>query len=250
VTRGGGMGIDFYLFGLCAFAALSCAVIYWLAYAAAETQGLPAALIKTASTGFIAAAALTLVAARGPAEAWPLVLGVALGAVGDWCLARPGERSFLAGMAAFGMGHLAYVWAMAALLLRAGFDGWSPAEIAAGLLLLGLVVSTEFWLAPRTGALRLPVRVYVGLIAAMGAALLLLPGGAGTREMRIGGALFILSDLLLAIRLFVVTDPGWRRTLGRILWPIYWLGQVLLVLAGLEAWGAIAGILPMAGQSD
>ena len=40
------------------------------------------------------------------------LLAVALGlcALGDLALSRPGERAFLAGVASFAAGHLAYVW--------------------------------------------------------------------------------------------------------------------------------------------
>jgi uncharacterized membrane protein YhhN len=78
-------------------------------------------------------------------------LGLALGALGDLCLALKGERLFLAGVAAFGLGHLAYA---GGFLLRSGelgFDGLSVGEGLALAGLAGLLVSTEVWLAPRTG---------------------------------------------------------------------------------------------------
>lgn len=59
-------------------------------------------LVKTASVACLALAAL---AAGAPPA---IAAGLALGALGDWFLSRPGDRAFLAGMAAFGAGHLAY----------------------------------------------------------------------------------------------------------------------------------------------
>jgi len=99
--------------------------------------------------------------------------------------------------------------------------------------LLALVLSTEFWLAPRTGGLRWPVRIYVLLIALMGISALLLPVHPGQGWLRLGAVLFILSDLMLALQLFVVRDAGWQRRLALALWPAYWLGQALI------AWGAV-----------
>ena len=98
---------------------------------------------------------------------------------------------------------------------------------------LALVLSTEFWLAPRTGGLRWPVRIYVLLIALMGISALLLPVHPGQGWLRLGAVLFILSDLMLALQLFVVRDAGWQRRLALALWPAYWLGQALI------AWGAV-----------
>ena len=58
--------------------------------------------MKTASVALLALAGWML-----GAPAW-IVAGLALGALGDFALARPGTAAFLAGMAAFALGHLAY----------------------------------------------------------------------------------------------------------------------------------------------
>lgn len=210
--------------------AAAAALAYWLVWSHRDDPGPLGAAVKTAST-----ASLALLLATGlPAPwFWLMPLGLALGALGDLCLALRGERLFLAGVAAFGLGHLAYA---AGLALRAGaigFDGISAGEGLALAVLAGLLISTEVWLAPRTGALRLPVRLYVGLIGLMGAVAVLLPDTPGQWTLRIGAALFILSDLLLSLRLFVVTDPARQRGLSLVLWPAYWLGQALI------GWGAV-----------
>ena len=103
-------------------------------------------------------------------------------------------------------------------------------------MLAGLVASTEGWLAPRPGALRWPVRAYVGLIGLIGLVLVLLPAHRGQGWLRLGGGLFILSDLLLAMRLFVDTDRGRQRVLSLVLWPAYWGGQFLLAWASVLYW--------------
>ncbi len=76
------------------------------------------------------------------------------------------------------------------------------------------------------------MRAYVGLIGLMGLAVLFLPATGASCSFA-GAALFIASDLLLALRLFVVRDPGLRRGLSLQLWPAYWLGQALI------GWGAV-----------
>jgi uncharacterized membrane protein YhhN len=213
-------------------AAAACALAYWLVWSHRDMPGRLGAAVKAASTGLLALV-LARAQAAGGGWFWLMPLGLALGAAGDLFLALRGARMFLAGMAAFGAGHLAYA---AGLMLRTaeiGFDGLSAAEWGALAGLLALVVSTEAWLAPRTGALRGAVRVYVALIGGMGLAVLLVPQAAGQLQLRVGAALFILSDFLLALRLFVVRDPRLQRMLSLKLWPAYWLGQLVI------GWGAV-----------
>lgn len=176
----------------------------------------PSAARSAVKTGAVAALALAAAAARAPGL---VVLGLALGALGDLWLSRPGTSAFLVGMAAFAAGHLAY----AAAFLTPGAG--PPMLPAAGLVLLA--ASTEFWLAPRTGALRAPVRGYVVVITLMALAALTLPAG---RALVLAGALFfLLSDLLLALELFVLADGAAKRRLAPVLWAAYWTGQAMIL---------------------
>jgi uncharacterized membrane protein YhhN len=151
-----------------------------------------------------------------------ITAGLALGALGDFALARPGQRAFLAGMAAFGLGHLAYA---TALWTGAAGPWWAV------LAVLALAASTELWLAPRLPApLKAPVRAYVGLIALMGVAALGQPGAA----VRAGAALFLASDAVLAWQKFVAPRP--QPAAARAVWLLYWSGQALIL------WGAAHGL--------
>jgi uncharacterized membrane protein YhhN len=214
---------------LTAICAAVAAGVYWSLFCTRDTPGPLGAAVKAASTGLLA----VLLWQINLPLFWTMALGMTLGALGDWFLARRGEMAFLAGMAAFGAGHLAYAGGMLARSALLGFDGLSLVEGAALGALLGLVLSTELWLAPRTGALRWPVRGYVALIGVMGAAAVLLPAGDGQAELRLGAGLFLASDLMLALRLFVVKDAARQRVLSRVLWPAYWAGQALI------GWGAV-----------
>jgi hypothetical protein len=87
--------------------------------------------VKTVSTGVLALA-VALAGQGGAAWFWLVPLGLAMGALGDLCLALKAERLFLAGVGAFGLGHLAYA---AGFLLRSGdqgFDGVSRRGSGAG----------------------------------------------------------------------------------------------------------------------
>ena len=148
-----------------------------------------------------------------------IVLGLALGALGDFWLSRPGEAAFLAGMGAFAAGHLAYA---------AGF-GLRRVPLWA-LLGLGLLAgSTELWLAPHTGALLWPVRAYVGVICIMAALAVAHP----SRLLWAGAASFVASDLMLAVAMFRA-GPELALGLSYALWPAYWLGQALILAAFLR----------------
>lgn len=187
------------------------ALVYWTRCAKPGASRQRSA-VKTASVGLLVVAGVL-------ADAPPaIILGLALGSAGDLALSRPGQKSFLVGMAVFAAGHLAYAgWFWAAS------DG--AILVLPSLIMLALAVSTEFWLIPHTGALRWPVRGYVAIIALMAIAATGLPAhrwGAQT-----GAALFVLSDLLLAIHIFRLPRP-W---LAYLLWPAYWLGQ-MMILAG------------------
>ncbi|MGB3176421.1 MAG: lysoplasmalogenase [Albidovulum sp.] len=195
-----------------------CAVLYAIKYCWRDPS-LAKSLAKTGST-------LALAVAGGVLGAPVLIfVGLAFGALGDYALSRPGERAFLAGMAAFATGHLAYA---AVFLVHGGGD----VPFGSALALLALAISTEFWLAPRTGTLRWPVRGYVVVISLMGfAALTLDPSQYGVALA--GAGLFVLSDLLLATEIFVVAASGPRRVLSHLLWCAYWAGQ------GLILWGML-----------
>ena len=213
-----------------AIVSLAAALAYWGRFAASEIKGIVGVVVKTASTGLLA---VLLVTVPGGSWFWLIPLGLALGALGDLCLALRSERAFLAGVAAFGLGHLAYA---GGFLLRSGeigFDGVGVGEAGILAALLGLLASTEVWLAPRTGPLQGPVRGYVALIGLMGLAALLLPKAEGQGILRLGAVLFVASDLMLALQLFVVRDAGVRRGLSLALWPAYWAAQALI------AWGAV-----------
>ncbi len=193
------------------------ALAYEVWGAAAARPGASASAAKTASVALLALAASLTDAPL------PVILGLAFGSLGDFFLTRRSESAFLAGMAAFATGHLLYVLWM-----------WTPDHAARALWALpvaGLAMSAEYWLMPRTGALRWPVRAYVWIIAAMAGAAATLPGWHAAAIF--GAALFLVSDLLLALRLFVTEDAHRQRLLSLILWPAYWIGQALILTGSL-----------------
>ena len=196
------------------------ALVYWIRYAGNEATGWSASAIKTASTALLALIG-GLVAAP-----WLIVLGLALGAAGDFALSRPGQRMFLAGMAAFALGHLAYGWAF--------FQAW-PGGVLPGafwplaLAMVALVGVNALAIAPQAGALAWPVRAYGLVIGAMALCAVLLPADDGRWLVQTGVAAFVASDLVLALRMFILKPPRTRLIAARLLWPLYWGGQALIL---------------------
>lgn len=158
-------------------------------------------------------------------QAWTRVvlLGLALGFVGDACLLGTARAAFVAGLAAFLLGHLAY--ASAFVLRGMSFDAW---VLAGALTMLASTFVVDRWLRPHVpDALRLPVRIYMVTIAGM-VALAFAAWRAGGPATIFGGALcFYASDLAVARQRFVVAE------LRNRLWglPAYYLAQLLLALS-------------------
>ncbi|WP_050931821.1 lysoplasmalogenase [Aestuariivita boseongensis] len=204
-------------------AAAACAVAYW-----AQVLSPPdvlRSLVKTLSVALLALIAAVM---------WQgaLALALAFCAVGDALLSRPGERAFALGIAAFAAGHLAYV---SLFLTQPGADlnrllNAPQAFAVIGLLALGATLALR--ILPATGALRIPVALYIPIILSMSLAALSLSPSPATGLILLGAALFLLSDSLLAVETFLLKDGmPLARALARIVWPSYWAAQALF-LAG------------------
>jgi len=164
-----------------------------------------------ASAGFVALA--LALRPETSFERW-ILAGLCLSAAGDVLLLSASRRGFLAGLVAFLLAHLAYA---VAFWPAARPSPWTAAVIAAASAL------ALRWLWPHLGSMRFPL---VGYCAAIGL-MLWLALGVGRLEIRLGGLLFWLSDLLVARDRFVRAEPL-NRLVGL---PLYYAGQYLIALA-------------------
>lgn len=156
-----------------------------------------------------------------PAQQWWFIIALAFGALGDVFLMLP-RTLFLAGLAAFLVGHLAYIGGFLA-------SGLGPGRIAvytavvilpASVLLPGLIQGI---LLRRQRLLVPPVLAYSVVITTMvGAAL-----GSGRPLAMVGGVLFYASDTLIGYNRFVTQ----RRWMPLAIIVAYHLGQAGLVLS-------------------
>ncbi len=183
---------------------------------------------SSASALFIVVGALAIMTCNGVPDRWQtlILVGLVLGALGDVALLRSSERAFLAGLAVFLLGHVAYV--LACMDLVPVGDWLSIAgPLAIGPCVVGIAALA--WLWPRLGSMKIPVLAYVVTIVAMVigalAALRADEIPAHSRQLlAIGAVLFFASDLAVARDRFVSHDVI-NRAWGL---PAYYVGQLLI----------------------
>ena len=144
------------------------------------------------------------------------VLGILFSWAGDGLLETPGDVGFLLGLGSFLLAHLAYL-VLFLRPLRERRIPWYAAAYAVWWVILVL------YLAPHIGALLVPVAVYGLALAASSAAAL------GTnRHAAVGALAFLLSDTLLAFKLFL---PGWDfYPIDVVIMTLYIGGQGLIAV--------------------
>ncbi|MEZ5098160.1 MAG: lysoplasmalogenase [Nocardioides sp.] len=206
--------------GLAAGTAL-VAVVDWVAVhrgaRGVETWAKPATLAGLLLVAVVAGA-------PGSVAGWWLLVALACGLAGDVLLLEHSSSRFLGGLAAFLLGHLAYLVCFG--LVGLDHHGWLwPAALP----LLG-----ASWVAARVvpaarrrsgAAMAVPVAAYVVVIGTM-----LLAGFAtGRWAVALGAAVFVVSDSLLALNEFVRPRPDQRLAVM----VTYHLGQALIVLGVL-----------------
>jgi uncharacterized membrane protein YhhN len=171
-----------------------------------------------ASTGFL----LTALAAGALSSAYgrTVLVALALGWLGDVLLIPKQSRSaFVAGLASFLLGHLAYA---VAFLVR----GVDPEAAAVAALLVAIVsLAVARWLWPFVpDRLRLPVAAYVGVISLMVVCALGVAAFRAHTTIALGALAFYASDLAVARQRFVgesFTNKLWGL-------PLYYGAQLLL----------------------
>ena len=154
-----------------------------------------------------------------------LFVAMSLCALGDYFLSR-GDGRFIPGLFAFLAGHLVYIALFIALSAGAGF-GWS--------MLLVILYSSVFtaYLWRTTGKYRWPVFAYVLVITAMAAVSLTLPSAYLLTV--VGVFVFVFSDSVLAVRMFIVTDRRAKLRLSWAVWVSYILGQSMILVGVIAA---------------
>ncbi|CAL9408331.1 hypothetical protein SUDANB108_01607 [Streptomyces sp. enrichment culture] len=158
----------------------------------------------------------------------PLLAALLFGWGGDVLLLSGAEPAFLAGMASFAAGHVCWL-----LLFRAHGSRYAVPRARAALLALAyagaLVTTVALLWSDLPADLRVPVAGYSLLLTAMAY-------GAGTRLglcTGLGGALFLLSDTLIATGV-----AGWPQPPR----PDFWIMLTYIAAQALLAGGALGAL--------
>jgi uncharacterized membrane protein YhhN len=171
--------------------------------------------------------AVVLGATGSTAGIW-LLVALVFGLLGDVALLSDSLPRFRAGVAAFLVGHLAYLACFASLGLPRPAWSWAGLAVLAAALFAtrGVVPATHRLEGP---ALSVPVAVYSVVIGAMQ----LCAWFTGVPLVALGASVFVVSDAVLSIDRFVRPVPHARL----ILMVTYHVGQALIVAGVLTAGG-------------
>jgi YhhN family len=160
-----------------------------------------------------------------------VAIGMTLGCLGDIFLAEllPLKQTVLGGIAAFGLGHVAYIAAILSFANAHGLDAPGPRWSAEAVwLLIGLVAwYLVVYRGGKVGTLHYAALPYALLLASTaGFATGLALQASAFVPLAIGAVLFLASDLILAAELF---NDRTFPLIGDIIWLTYGPAQALIV---------------------
>jgi len=160
-----------------------------------------------------------------------MLVGIIFGFLGDLFMANVfnQENHVLFGMGAFALGHVFYMLGFRELALHFGLHE-TGAYLAALVFMWVLALAIWAWLVRNPSGetfMQYAALAYALFLASMAA----YAGGLALQQgafwpLAIGGALFLLSDALIAARLFGGQHFAY---LGDVIWTTYILAQVLIV---------------------
>lgn len=194
----------------------------------------PAVILKAiASLLFVSLGAICLSASDNTFFSRFVLAGLVFGALGDVLLnlrqlvGQAGQKVFMAGIAAFFIGHLLYIAALTNREVSALLVGIPVCAVLSATVLPWMLKRIEV-----TGKLKVFGIVYVALVFLMaGCAVgltVLEPYKVGNLLLTIGAALFALSDVILIFYLFGTKKHITFRALNL---SAYYIGQLLIALS-------------------
>jgi uncharacterized membrane protein YhhN len=189
-----------------------------------ERRTLTVATKLVASTTFVVVALLGGALEVGWTRA--LLVGLMFGWLGDACLLGRQRKWFVAGLAAFLLGHVAYAVAFV-------LHGVDVGVVALALVLLLVpAILLDRWLRPHVpDPLCTPVRIYIVAISVMLALAFAAWRAGAPASVFVGALAFYASDFSVARERFVA-----KQFVNR-LWglPAYYMGQLLLALSVIRS---------------
>lgn len=143
-----------------------------------------------------------------------LAIAIALSWVGDITVGMPGA-GFIVGLTSFLLALVAYVVVFARFVRARRVRTWAVVYTVwfAGVMIV---------LLPHVGALAAPIVLYGLALGGVAVA-----STTGTRRTSLGGALFLVGDTLLSLKLFLPGFDLWEKDF--VIMAFYCAGQALLV---------------------
>lgn len=182
----------------------------------------------------VAATALLTLWAYQVGGPWLLVTALALGTIGDGFMSGNPKKWLLPGLLAFFAGHLAYL----ALFMKAPHVPIDSVTLSMACAVFILSGGFVVYLWKSLGDMRWPVVAYTIVIAFMGAAAVTLD--IGTPLVAVGAAMFIISDVLVALEVFEIEEDARIRFItSPLLWALYFGGQALIAYGFLLSYQLI-----------
>jgi len=173
-----------------------------------------------ASTAFVTVAILS--GASRSAYGRVVLVALVFSWFGDMFLLGEAPHLFLAGLASFLLGHIAYVIAFSIHGLSRKWSIYTLVPIA----VISVLVSA--WLTPYIPEdMLVPVRTYTVVISLMVIMAFGTRGAGGSLLIPVGATLFYFSDLSVAAGQFV--EPAFPNYVWGL--PFYYTGQLLLALS-------------------
>jgi uncharacterized membrane protein YhhN len=151
-------------------------------------------------------------------------LAITFSWIGDVSLGMPGGAGFLIGLGFFFLAHVAYLalFVTAISLRRLPRRNWTVVVLVALIWWAGFIAL----LAPHAGPLLVPIALYGAVLGGVAATAV-----ACNRWVMVGALLFLISDSLLGLHLFLPGFDFWQ--VDFTIMVFYISGQ------GLIAWGAV-----------
>lgn len=154
---------------------------------------------------------------------------------GDVALLGSSKRSFLIGVGSFFGAHVAYITGFLSVRGEAKDYDTAGLKVALGVWLTTAPLMS-FAAGRKDPALRGPVAAYATILSAMFATSRMLDPGlspGARRTLQAGTALFLISDSVLAVEKFVLSEP--RPVLESVVMATYTAGQGLIALGVANA---------------
>lgn len=204
---------------------LGIVLLFGLLYYEKKRDRLPLLITKFILSLLFVTAAL-LQPRPVPAYFHYLFIGLFFCLIGDVCLALPQEKAFKAGLVAFLIGHVFYIFSFSSLI---PISYW----ISSGLFIIfGMSTLIFFWLRPHLKSMLIPVLIYIVVITVMVSIAWAVFWKSsfqtsGRTLILTGSFCFYFSDVFVARDKFIKEEYP-NRLLGL---PLYYAGQFMLAFS-------------------